>query len=791
MDLPAASNNFNTNGSLSWVDLVSKPITATIDVLARVSAASVDTYSLTVALIIAQRFQLGEKGKRRVSEAIAGLQQVSGWGSVVSLGFGVESLVRILDRTDEGNCTVALLAALSECYHENHVANTIYEMIVMFDPPKDKRPSVSQWLALVKACSGVLSTTTFPKVAEFYMTLDGKAHVRRQKAKGLGQDCRGWASPRSLAETLLALARVSKGEFKSIEVCGNGNAGWVAAVAQWLFDLHVIIQAKDGHVLFRSCAQDVDAQVKVRYTGTIQSEESRDSSKGIYPAELMVATRTFYLKDVSKLMPTPQDAVNYFHVSGRVEWANCLTATFGKDFSDLTKVKQTLGKVIGCAARFLKGCIDCEPCIADENYLISFLQLYSAESSGIGLVEVIVKYFPEIANIKLHMVDMQKIRTAREAATEYEGHIENLRRLCCCPICTPVDEDVLREQALENYRPFCYVVIAETITVLGQTLSNTDIRGNLLPSRIGIELAYDLQLSLITKEVRKAPESEELEMLSEKFGSIANTVGALVARSTGFSRLQQCLSLFSRGSARPTGHAHICALSDAGICAFMNSLCDPATDQERTYRVTVMAGRIEKDERPYDLIADLHTRDDVDMSRYEITTMPDIIERASKTTKIALKIREGLKSLEAAFELQDDTGKAWFDFGPAMLNIMTSQARGRVPCQRHQCRTLSAVWRKAPDDLFRITQLEDKEVIWCNLGSEIERCALITAADALRTESFDQYDAALHSSADVPDDPYFTILQGRNCLDCCLRHAIKDAYLEVLIIADMEIKPPN
>src|SRR2546421_278090 len=128
------------------------------------------------------------------------------------------------------------------------------------------------------------------------MTLEGMVNVRNPKhgLKGERSYYRGWESPRSLAETLLALASVSKGELKSIEVCGNGNAGWVAAVAHWLFDLKIVIQAIDGRVLFTNCAQNVDAQVRVRYTGTIQSEVSSDSYQAAHSTELTVARRTFY-----------------------------------------------------------------------------------------------------------------------------------------------------------------------------------------------------------------------------------------------------------------------------------------------------------------------------------------------------------------------------------------------------------------------------------------------------------------------------------------------------------------
>ena len=819
MDVPRESDNFTSDGSLSWVDLVSKPISITVDILARISAASVDTYSLTVALILAQRFQLGENGRQRVSEAIARLQRVSSWGNVISLGFGVENVVRVLDRTDEGNCTVALIAALAECFDQRHVANTLYEMIVLLGPPKDKRPSVSQWLALAKVCSGIFSTTTFPKIAEFYMQFDKKVNVRKYAGvHGPGKDFRGWASPQSLAETLLALASVSKGELKSIEVRGNGSAGWVAAVADWLFDLKVIICRNDGHVLFKNCANIIDGQVRVRLEdkGTPQQARVRFTNPNPIPlggpskpleaarsTELMIASRTFYLKDISLLMSTPQGENNYFHVSGRVEWASCLMATFGKDFSDLMEMKQFLGKAIGCAARFMKCCIDCDPSIADEDYLTQCLQLYSGESSGIGLVEVIVKYFQEIADVKIQIMNMQEIDTAEQAAAEYEVHIGFLRRLCGCAFCNPEDEHVHMEQVFEDreslenlrkkYRSYCYVTMVETIVVLAQILSNTDIVGDLLPSRTGIEWAYDRQLSLTQKGRSATVNASELNLLSKNFGCIANTVSPVVARSQGFTRLTQCLSLFTRGSIRRNCGEHLSAISEGGICVFMNCLRNPVTNQEETYRITVIPGRIEKDGKLHDLITDHGQRDEVDLQVYDATQTSEIMERASRTSTVTLKIKEDLEFLEAAFELQDVSGEAWFDFGPAMLNIMTSQARGKVSCQRRQCRTLSVEWIKTPNDVYHTTLPGERKVIWYSPRNEIERCSLITAGDILRTEDVETgfFDSPEGPLLEHPTDPYETILQGRTCLHCCLRYALTIDSLEFLIIAESRSQPPS
>lgn len=97
-----SQGGFSSQGSISWFDLVAKPINYFMDVLARASAADFDPYTLHMAHFVADRFCLGQNGVHRVQTALVDLKYFGGYAKVLWFGFGVQSLVKMLAWTDQG-----------------------------------------------------------------------------------------------------------------------------------------------------------------------------------------------------------------------------------------------------------------------------------------------------------------------------------------------------------------------------------------------------------------------------------------------------------------------------------------------------------------------------------------------------------------------------------------------------------------------------------------------------------------------------------------------------------------
>ena len=62
--------------------------------------------------------------------------------------------------------SLALCAALSECYYDQIAAEIIMEMGRTSSAPSELQPSILEWRSLLHACSGVYARTNFSTFAE-------------------------------------------------------------------------------------------------------------------------------------------------------------------------------------------------------------------------------------------------------------------------------------------------------------------------------------------------------------------------------------------------------------------------------------------------------------------------------------------------------------------------------------------------------------------------------------------------------------------------------------------------
>jgi len=185
-------------------------------------------------------------------------------GDVIYFGFGATHLIRDLTTTEEGGCLVAICAAPSPCYHEDVAADILHEMALFHKIPNRLAPSILQWKNLLHSCEGAFASTFFPLRAEYLMQL----HSRSNRLSGdpdAHTDLRGCASPETLAEALIAIGKVSTGELLSLTIMGGAAAEWLAAIAEWLFDLNVIVLGADGDLSYRNCSAEDVSHVQVIY----------------------------------------------------------------------------------------------------------------------------------------------------------------------------------------------------------------------------------------------------------------------------------------------------------------------------------------------------------------------------------------------------------------------------------------------------------------------------------------------------------------------------------------------
>lgn len=740
-----AGETFTNQGTLDWTRLSESTVSCTLEILRRCAAAGVDAYTVAVGQAIARRFPLSPQGEKRIQQALTDLKVYSGFANVLSFGFGLRSFVRTLGTTSEGRSLLSLCAALSDCFPDSFAADVIHHIVLSFQPPEELRPSLQEWLMVVQACSGSLSTTKFAVLAEGFMRLDPRSRTLSKPncLVGLSEDStRGHPEPKAVADALVGVGKVASKELKAISIIGCAAAGWVAAVAQWLFNLSVEIQDSNGNILYSEDLPHDDVQIRIVF--------DTDAPKS---TNLQLVGQTYHIRDITELYRTyASKGEDYIPMeySGRLSWDTCLESTFGLDFERLMKIPTNFGLVFGSAARILTSLVRGDPSLDTE---ACNQQSYFNSSSGQGLVVNALRWLPELKSARKHM-DAGVRFSLHDAFAQYEERLEAIRRTCGCPECNSSFEP--------SGAAFCLVLISETILVLCQILAGLNIAKGLLPLRIGIEEVYNRQ-SVITKDKQQTPSRSEgnRERPEPIFRILEHTTRAgwgvwddqTVKRDT---RISESLLLFASRNYGRQWWPEISAACQNGICAYLDVLNELSFDPETVGRVHVVPGRIERCHKQYQIIEDPQAK--LDTQRFSLTASAEL----GKLNQASLEVTETMRGLSVSYFLHSrDTGnhKLAYHIGPADFVGLVSEARGRIVCPRIQPHCPRFPSENIVEDHLNYPlvsrSLHNTTLIFIDssFGNTFMRAALfMIAGEGKRT---------------------YRLIRDGQCLDCCLREAEK------------------
>ncbi|PMD13845.1 hypothetical protein NA56DRAFT_694551 [Hyaloscypha hepaticicola] len=367
--------------------------------------------------------------------------------------------------------------------------------------------------------------------------------------------------------------------------------------------------------------------------------------------------------------------------SGRVPWTSCLTSAFGSDFERLRKVPLNFGTALGCAARIFKAIVKAEPGVP-EKYLEDCRGYFDA-SSGQGFINNALDWFPELQTLK-HAMETASRLSFDKAKEGYEEKFAAIQRLCSYGVC----------QDWENIgegEGFCLVAVMETIIVLCQITAGLTVVENLHPMRSGIEAFYKRQLSV------RGRDSDELEGDSGDGGDLTEglqTMGPIiyVLWTNGFvdlsleqysqaleGRLVAAIKLFT-GRDMPT-HLTASAVSESGICAYLDILREVSISSESAGRVNVIPGSIEHDHKPFWQVQD----NEIQLMR-RTGSITSLCAAISELDHIVVEVTETAHSLSVSYVFRrhgdnnNDDSKPYLRVGPADIVNRAHKARGFVRC---------------------------------------------------------------------------------------------------------------
>jgi len=185
--------------------------------------------------------------------------------------------------------------------------------------------------------------------------------------------------------------------LKAITIVGGADAGWLAALSQWLCDCKVKVTRGDGSVLYQNVQDDENVQLNFIF----RTQEQTVKPESLASDELKLYDKTFVLDDVSQIFRDEGRWLDGHVVSGRVTWDHALSKAFISDFRKLIEMSFALGLVIGSAARIF-GAIAASDHQIPLKYRAA-CSSYCINSFGAGFIMNTIFWFPELAKLQKHM----------------------------------------------------------------------------------------------------------------------------------------------------------------------------------------------------------------------------------------------------------------------------------------------------------------------------------------------------------------------------------------------------
>lgn len=676
----SANTAFPQQGQVDWVSFGSVVYSLTASTLQRFSSAGVQPATYAAGIALANRFKIGSLGERRINDAIQNLRGVPGFDQILYFGFGHKSFVKLLAEDPKGSDLVALCSCLGEMHSETVTAWVLRELWSIEGFPDDYKPPHSQFMALAKACAGVLAGTSFSKtVAGMHL------QVWDDWYKSIIM-----VSPAvDIARVLNGLFKISRGEVDTITVLGYNECAFIAGVAQWLFNFTVRVEDEGGRLVYTNTPEHETAQVTLRY---VEVDRQRNP--------MLLANTTYILRSHRELLiQTPDDSLLKFAL--RAPWDECLSRLFGvADFDNkLIKNSKTFGGFLGSVARIYaavaKGEIELES-ESKRSEVESNYRYLSEAAYGRGFAHSIISIFPEL---KCETDFVDSLDTAVGVAVDIarrdiEFYLRSLQSLCSCMTCSP---------RMLKFHHRCLVTMAFTLYHLVLIVACVDYPSDLHPTLSGLEEIYQHCTFIWGNPNVSAPPKgyqtweyclDQLRILrsnnlqhrrADEFeepvpGPLASAflifVGIWPQHNTSKDKADCCTGLCSMG-----------------LCFYMDSLRLLSSSAELAQKVHIIPGHIEWQNRSYDAVVDgiYHDslRPTVPKAMFEeaVDTPPENALRKEEVSITSL-VAERSTEREVAFYYKASIPNGTVYIQPGFSSRHICRSTGRTSCDKTTCMSL-------------------------------------------------------------------------------------------------------
>ena len=444
---------FIQQGQVDWVAFGNSIWRASAAVLQRFAASGIQPATFGAGLALASQFRMSVGGRERMDHTMHSLRGVPGLDKLLWFGFGHQSFVKMMGETRLGLNCVALCSCLTEVHSEELAARVLRELWELKEFPEEYEPSHSQFLALVKACSGTVTRGGFGGELD---AMTGYGNIEFPFQGHAASDAA------ELARALDGLFKMTRHKVETITFSGDNECAFLAAVARWLFDFTVYIEGPKGRLVYRSheSVTHENTQVLVQYSWQDQSGSLQQSM-------------TFVLRSGEELIAGTISDRRWIL---KLPWDGCLKRAFGPKCRDLLRLTHVFGSYLGGCARIYAALATGEPNVGDFSRA-SFMEM-SEYSHGRGFVHSATSIFAELESTTGLTAAMERslYGTFEDAIRELEQNIQSLKASCRCDVCSDrqLGDSPAQSENGEKFDSEFLVALAMTIRHLITVLACTD-----------------------------------------------------------------------------------------------------------------------------------------------------------------------------------------------------------------------------------------------------------------------------------------------------------------------------
>lgn len=229
-----------------WTRIRDKNCNLTFEELAHCSHLKLDPSTIETAKTLFSAFDIPEDTKKRLAAA----WQVQLKEHIVKNS--AHGILRGLVHSEFGSFCLGLCAAINHYYSKDAITVVLEKLGRMAAMPTDLALSLTAWGQFAHACERLRLPPDFQNLVDKYTSLGryGDEKAEDVAARNFGMQLEH-IGPHRLLEILQTMSTLRDRQEESCPLCLMGSdAGWMAAVAHWFFQLKINIQGVDGNILY-------------------------------------------------------------------------------------------------------------------------------------------------------------------------------------------------------------------------------------------------------------------------------------------------------------------------------------------------------------------------------------------------------------------------------------------------------------------------------------------------------------------------------------------------------------